>query len=140
MSKYSPGQSGNPSGRKAGSLNKRTQLAKMLEPHAKDLIDKTVELALAGDINALRLCVERLIPKAKDEVPKVLLPDFNTLGPKEIRTAILRLFSAQEVSIQDLKYVTSFALQAIVEEGGALKTEEEIREMAELMKKYEREY
>ncbi len=64
MAKYSKGQSGNPSGRKLGSKNKRTQLAKLLEPHAENLINKAVELALSGDVQALKLCLERLIPKA----------------------------------------------------------------------------
>lgn len=65
--KFQPGQSGNPNGRAKGSINKRTQLAKLLEPHAEELIAKAVELALAGDGNALRLCIERLIPKAKPD-------------------------------------------------------------------------
>jgi hypothetical protein len=64
MAKYKKGQSGNPIGKKIGTLNKRTKLAKLLEPHAEMLVNKTVELALDGDVNALRLCIERLIPKA----------------------------------------------------------------------------
>ena len=65
MTKFAQGHSGNPLGRKKGMLNKRTQLAKLLEPHAESLIQKAVELALDGDSNALRLCIERLIPKAQ---------------------------------------------------------------------------
>ncbi|HAT1728427.1 TPA: hypothetical protein RGI49_000832 [Legionella pneumophila] len=67
MTKFKKGQSGNPSGKKTGTLNKRTRLAKLLEPHAEGLINKTVELALDGDVNALRLCIERLIPKATSQ-------------------------------------------------------------------------
>lgn len=61
---FQQGQSGNPNGRPAGSKNRRSQLAKLLEPYAEELIAKAVELARAGDVNALRLCIERLIPKA----------------------------------------------------------------------------
>lgn len=64
MTKFKKGQSGNPSGKKPGTLNKRTRLATLLEPYAEGLINKTVELAMEGDVNALRLCIERLIPKA----------------------------------------------------------------------------
>ena len=68
MAKFQPGQSGNPAGRKVGCLNKHTQLIKLLEPHAEAIVQKTVDLALLGDANALRLCMERLIPKASDRV------------------------------------------------------------------------
>lgn len=63
MPQFKKGQSGNPSGKKRGTLNKRAKLAKLFEPHAENLINKTVELALDGDVNALKLCLERLIPK-----------------------------------------------------------------------------
>ncbi len=63
--RFKKGQSGNPNGRPLGCLNKRTQLAALLEPHAEALISKAVELALGGDTNALRLCIERLLPKAQ---------------------------------------------------------------------------
>ncbi|ANH11621.1 TPA: DUF5681 domain-containing protein [Legionella pneumophila] len=63
MTKFKKGQSGNPGGKKPGTLNKRTRLATLLEPYAEGLINKTVELAMDGDVNALRLCIERLIPK-----------------------------------------------------------------------------
>jgi hypothetical protein len=61
--KFQKGQSGNPNGRPPGCTNKRSQLAKLLEPHAEALINKAVELALSGDTHALRLCLDRLIPK-----------------------------------------------------------------------------
>lgn len=64
MTKFKKGQSGNPGGKKPGTLNKRTMLATLLEPYAEGLVNKTVELAMDGDVNALRLCIERLIPKA----------------------------------------------------------------------------
>ncbi|KVF49492.1 hypothetical protein WJ14_31530 [Burkholderia cenocepacia] len=40
-----------------------------MQPHAADLVQKAVELALAGDTAALRICIDRCIPavKAKDE-------------------------------------------------------------------------
>ncbi|STX37711.1 DUF5681 domain-containing protein [Legionella feeleii] len=64
MSKFKKGQSGNPGGKKPGTINKRTQLGKLLEPYAEDLVIKAVELALAGDVHAIKICLDRLIPKA----------------------------------------------------------------------------
>ncbi len=64
---FKAGQSGNPKGRRKGTLNKRTELAKMLDSHAGALVAKMIELALEGDVTAIRLCIERLIPKANRE-------------------------------------------------------------------------
>ena len=61
---FKPGQSGNPKGRPKGALNKTTRAAMvLLENEAEDLTRKLVELAKGGDITALRLCLERLIPR-----------------------------------------------------------------------------
>ncbi|RUQ84476.1 DUF5681 domain-containing protein [Legionella septentrionalis] len=72
--RFQPGKSGNPAGRPKGSCNTQTQLIKLLEPHAEKLINKMVEDALDGDPNALRLCIERLLPKAKHRVVERPLP------------------------------------------------------------------
>lgn len=78
LMKFQPGESGNPTGRPRGSMNKHTQLAKLLEPRAEELINKMVELALNGDSNALRLCIERLLPKARADGLNVSFPEFET--------------------------------------------------------------
>jgi hypothetical protein len=66
---FKKGQSGNPAGKPRGTRDKRTALRELLQPHAADLAKKAVELALAGDTTALRICIDRCIPvmKAKDE-------------------------------------------------------------------------
>lgn len=81
MSQFKKGQSGNPAGKKPGTHNKGTKLAKLLEPHAEKLINKTVELALDGDVNALKLCLDRLIPKVKSQPVQI---DINELDIENI--------------------------------------------------------
>lgn len=39
----------------------------MLDQHANAIIEKLIERALAGDLTALRLCVERIIPRHKQD-------------------------------------------------------------------------
>lgn len=66
--RFKSGQSGNPAGKPIGAKDKRTALRGLLQPHADALVKKAVELALAGDTTALRICIDRCIPtiKAKD--------------------------------------------------------------------------
>ena len=63
---FSKGQSGNPSGRQPGSRNKATLAVEaLLDGEAEALTRKAVELALAGDTTALRLCLDRIAPARK---------------------------------------------------------------------------
>lgn len=64
---FQPGQSGNLNGRPKGIIDKRAELRGLLEPHAKDIIEKLVSLAKVGDPTALRLCIERLLPRIKPD-------------------------------------------------------------------------
>lgn len=64
---FQTGQSGNPSGRPKGIIDKRAELRGLLEPHAKEIVEKLIECAKAGDSSALRLCIERLIPRVKPD-------------------------------------------------------------------------
>jgi hypothetical protein len=58
---FRKGQSGNPSGRQRGSRNKATVAVEaLLDGEAEALTRKAVELALAGDTVALRLCLDRI--------------------------------------------------------------------------------
>jgi len=61
--RFRKGRSGNPNGRPAGARNKATETAELLlDGEAAALTRKAVELALAGDAMALRLCLDRIIP------------------------------------------------------------------------------
>jgi Family of unknown function (DUF5681) len=63
---FEKGQSGNPAGRPPGARNQATMTAEvLLEGEAEALARKAVELALAGDTTALRLCLERIVPQRK---------------------------------------------------------------------------
>lgn len=64
---FQPGKSGNPTGRPKGIVDKRVKLRQLLDVHAEEIIAKLAELAKSGEPNALRLCVERLLPKTKLE-------------------------------------------------------------------------
>jgi uncharacterized protein DUF5681 len=62
--RFAKGASGNPAGRPPGSRNAATELAQaLLDGEAAALIRKCVEMALDGNIAAIKLCLERLVPR-----------------------------------------------------------------------------
>jgi Family of unknown function (DUF5681) len=69
------GQSGNPAGRPPGARNRKTLAAAVfLDGEAEAPTRKAVELALAGDLTALRLCLERILPPCRERTVKLALP------------------------------------------------------------------
>src|SRR5437016_7013227 len=70
---FPKGRSGNPAGRRFGSRNRATMAAlELLAGEAEALTRKAVEAALAGDPTAMRLCLERILPR--DRAVKFALP------------------------------------------------------------------
>ena len=75
--RFKPGHSGNPNGQPKGSLNATTLAAQaLLDGEAEILTRKAIELAKGGDLAALRLCIDRLVPPRKDrpvpfDLPKI---------------------------------------------------------------------
>jgi hypothetical protein len=73
---WKPGQSGNPAGKPAGS-GKVAALRAGIADHVPAIIKTLTDAALAGDVGAARLLLERVIPaiKASEEAAPVNLPD-----------------------------------------------------------------
>ena len=65
--RFAKGHVQNPKGRIPGSRNKATLAAQaLLDGEVENLTRKAVELALGGDVTALRLCLERILPARKE--------------------------------------------------------------------------
>ena len=78
---FKPGRSGNPNGRPAGSRNRATlAIEALLEGEGEALTRKAIELAKAGDMQALRLCMDRLAPPRKDSPVAFDLPELKTVS------------------------------------------------------------
>jgi hypothetical protein len=82
---FQPGQSGNPAGRRRGSRNKATLAATtLLDGEALGLTRRAVEAALAGDMLAMKLCLERVLPRCHERPVTFSLPLLAAVGNGEI--------------------------------------------------------
>jgi hypothetical protein len=109
---FAPGQSGNPTGRPKGITDSRSEMRTLLQPHAKDLIEKLIELAKTGEPSALRLCIERLIPRLKpDDSINFDLPEGNLDNPDNMLTIAQNITAAVasgQLSIEEAEQFTAF--------------------------------
>jgi hypothetical protein len=73
--RFQPGQSGNPAGKRKGTRHRATMLAeRLLDGDADGLVRKAIELALAGDVVALRICLDRLVAPRRYRPVRFALP------------------------------------------------------------------
>jgi len=97
--RFKPGHSGNPNGQPKGSLNATTLAAQaLLDGEAEILARKAIELAKGGDLAALRLCIDRLVPPRKDRPVSFDLPKIESA--RDAANAISAVLTA--VSTGDL--------------------------------------
>src|SRR6516164_817342 len=82
---FQPGQSGNPARRRRSSRNKATlAAATLLDGEALGLTRRAVEAALAGDMVAMKLCLERVLPRCHERPVNFSLPSLAVIGNGEI--------------------------------------------------------
>jgi Family of unknown function (DUF5681) len=76
---FHKGCSGNPQGRPPGARNAATVIAEqLLEGEAATITRKAIELAKQGDLTALRLCLERIVPPRRDRPVHFAVPALNS--------------------------------------------------------------
>jgi hypothetical protein len=91
--RWQKGTSGNPLGPPTGSRHRTTRAVEaLLDREAEGLTRKAVEMALAGDTVALRLCLERLVPPRKDRPVALPLPPLE--GTPDLPTITAALLTA----------------------------------------------
>ena len=76
---FEKGQSGNPAGRPPGARNKATLMAELLlHGEAEAMTRLAIERAKAGDMAALRMCLDRLLPRCRDRTIELELPQLTS--------------------------------------------------------------
>ena len=91
--RFAQGNSGNSSGRPLGSRNKATLMMEaLLEGEVEQLTRKAMELAMGGDTQALRLCLDRMMPTRKDRVVFFEFPPIT--GVDDIPQGLMSIMAA----------------------------------------------
>jgi hypothetical protein len=100
---FEKGQSGNPAGRPKGSRNATTvTLEILLDGQAEALTNKAVEMALDGDMAALRLCMDRILPPRRDRPVTFDLPTIKSASDAAaVTSAILAAVANGEITPAD---------------------------------------
>jgi hypothetical protein len=98
-----PRSSGNPAGRPSGSRNHAALLAEQLTDGASGaLVNKGVQLALEGNIAALRLVLPRIIPPRRYRPCRFVLPLLNTAADGAPALAAVAAAAAQgTISVEE---------------------------------------
>jgi hypothetical protein len=100
MARFKPGVSGNPKGRPLGSKHKATLAAlALLEGDLEAITRKCIDEAKAGNLLAIKLVLDKLIPTAKDKPLALKLPPVEGAGglPEALR-AILEAVGRGEIT------------------------------------------
>jgi hypothetical protein len=129
---FQKGQSGNPSGRPRSPRNKATIMADMLlQGEAQSLTRVAIERAKAGDMRALRMCLDRLAPPSRHRTIDFRLPPLeNAADAASALAAITAAVSAGELTPAEagalFKLVDGFArmLEATIFEQRIAKLEQ----------------
>ena len=100
---FTKGQSGNPDGRPRGSRNATTlALEALLDGQAAALTQKAIDLALTGDMAALRLCLDRILPPRRDRPVAFTLPPIESAQEAATTvSAVLAAVAAGELTPAD---------------------------------------
>jgi hypothetical protein len=114
MTRFAKGISGNPLGRPRGIPDKRTALRELLASHAEELLRKLVDSALNGDMAALKLCIEKLIPTPKAIDEPVRLGYSGASPADQARTIINAAAEGRLSPDQAATFVSAIAAQARV--------------------------
>lgn len=121
---------GNP-GRPRGARNKATVAAEaLLDGEAEALTRKAIELAKGGDMTALRLCLERILPARKDRPVSIQMPRIETVADSVMASAAI----AAAVSDGELTPMEAADLSKVIE--GYIRTVE-LRDITKRLERLE---
>ena len=92
---FAPGVSGNPAGRPKGALNHATRASlAMMQGQVEQLTGVVVARALEGDMTAMKLVLDRLVPTAKETPIEPGILTLPTLSGASVPDAVAAVVQA----------------------------------------------
>ena len=100
---FKPGQSGNPAGRPTGSRNATTLAVEaLLEGQAEAITQRVVNAALAGDMTAVKLVIDRIAPARKSRPIQIDLPDVgDAQGIAQAQATVVAATASGDLTIEE---------------------------------------
>jgi hypothetical protein len=100
--RFQPGQSGNPAGKKPGTLNHATRLKLLLADERYDaMARRLIDAATDGHLPSIRFLMERLVPKPRGRATALDLPAGSSRAQRV--SAIVDLMCAGEISAEEAR-------------------------------------
>lgn len=88
---FAAGHSGNPAGKPKGARHQSTQAAQsLLAGEAEALTRKAITRALGGDMAALNLCLDKILPSLKPTSAPIMLETQPRDTPADMATRIIK--------------------------------------------------
>lgn len=133
--KFMAGECGNPEGRPLGSRNRaRILVETLLDGRAEALAAKAVKMALAGDVLAMRLCLDRLAPARRER--EMTLPMPAPANAEQLTAAFARV--AQAITNGELTPSETNAVSGLLEAARrAIETHDIARRVEEIEERLE---
>jgi hypothetical protein len=127
---FQKGQSGNPNGRPVGSRNATTlAMEAMLDGQAKTLTQKAIDMALAGDMQAIKLCIDRMLPPRRDVPVCFELPELKLSADIAAATSsVLKVVAAGELTLTEAAELSRI-IQSFARAAETAELEERIRRL-----------
>ncbi len=107
---FKPGQSGNPAGRPPGK-SARGRFRELVEPELKELVKTLVDLARGGDVQAIRVILDKTVPNLKASTDNIKMTTGGTL--EETGAAVIASMTRGAISPDEaLNIMGTLAQQA----------------------------
>lgn len=113
MAKFPKGKSGNPKGRPKGIQDRRSRFRELIAVEGEVIIGKIVTLAKKGDKDALKWCLDRLVPPLRSTDQPVKFSWNNNTSLTDMGSNVLRAAATGKISPENAgRIINALAGQA----------------------------
>lgn len=102
---YKPGQSGNPAGRPKGAKSGYSKFRSYFEEAGEYLVPDLIRMAKQGNMDAMRMCIERIYPRVKENTMSFELPDLTGQTPEGLVKVMFEAMSYQKMTADEINCV-----------------------------------